>query len=78
MVPLWGTTFSNPDSILFNFHWYLIKIDQINSTAHSEYNPIIIIIIMYLRGSFEVLVSLYSADDVVPIQVGLKNNCPYD
>lgn len=38
MVPLWGTTLSNPDSILFNFHWYLITI--INPTAHSEYTSI--------------------------------------
>ena len=25
MVPLWGTTLSKPNSMLFNFHWYLIK-----------------------------------------------------
>lgn len=32
----------------------------------------------YLRGSFEVLVTLYSIVDVVPTQVGLKYNCPCD
>lgn len=32
---------------------------------------------LYLRGSFEVFVILYLVEEVVPTQVGLKNNCPY-